>query len=163
MNIYVTSECPIKSAQFLDDYMVKEMAKETARILSAALRLPTAYRTYDIYHPCVLWARKSRGNYQWLLEHFKALCDEYERRYKVSAKSHHLQEHFHKNQTKIPMGARTPFVNHSRFKKLADVMLAYRSDLAFRWVSYKKTPTWYNKANYKPSKECLSGSKSRAA
>lgn len=164
MNIYVTSECPIKCAKFLDDLMVKEMAKETARILSAAIKLPTAYRTYDLYHPCINWARLTRGNYEWLLEHFRALCEEYELRYRIPAKSSHLYNQFKSFRSKIPRGSRTPFINNSKFKKMTDVNLAYKSDLSYKWVSYKNPPTWYNKGVHRESpKELPNGSKKKAA
>ncbi|TVS85850.1 hypothetical protein COM43_004120, partial [Wolbachia pipientis] len=38
-------------------------------------------------HPCSLWARQSKGNFDWLIKHGKELCIEYSLRYKRTHKS----------------------------------------------------------------------------
>jgi len=40
------------------------------------------YKATHINHPSAAWCRESVENYNWLVEHFFALCDEYTRRYK---------------------------------------------------------------------------------
>ena len=39
------------------------------------------------HHPSSKWLRESTGNYQWLLEHYYALCRQYEKRFKKEHKT----------------------------------------------------------------------------
>lgn len=39
------------------------------------------YSATHINHPSAVWARASRGNYEWLYRHFQGLCLEYNHRY----------------------------------------------------------------------------------
>ena len=81
----MTDDCPKKCAEFLDNSRLRKMCLESAQLLSSALRLH-GYTGSDVYkithknHPSSKWTRATRGNYQWLLAHFKALCEEYTRR-----------------------------------------------------------------------------------
>lgn len=81
MNIFATNECPVKSAQALPNILVNKMILESAQILSTAhFELDgkqVGYKPTHKNHPCSIFARKSSGNYKWLWEHYKALCDEF--------------------------------------------------------------------------------------
>jgi len=154
MNIFATSNCPIESAKFLDDKRVNKMCLETAQLLSSALRL-SGYNGSDVYkithknHPSNVWCRTTQGNYKWLLEHFKALCDEYSRRSGKIHASSKLLPIFEANTALIPAGEKMPFSNNARnltkgvdFTHETDVTLAYQLYLMERWEGDKREPKW---------------------
>jgi hypothetical protein len=154
MNIFATSDCPIESAKFLDDKRANKMCLESAQLLSSALRL-CGYTGDDVYkishknHPSNLWARATQGNYKWLLEHFKALCNEYNRRTGKIHASSKLLPIFEANVGLIPMGERQPFSNNARnltkgvdFTHETNVTLAYQLYLLERWNQDKREPKW---------------------
>jgi hypothetical protein len=154
MNIFVTDPCPVKSAQFLDNKRLNKMCLETAQLLSTALRL-SGYSGNDVYkishrnHPSNVWCRTTRGNYQWLLKHFRALCDEYTRRTNKIHASSKLFGIFRNNINLLPNGNQTPFSNNARnltkgvdFTMEQDVFTAYKLYLNARWENDKKEPQW---------------------
>lgn len=154
MNIFCTSSCPIESAKFLDNVRVNKMLLESAQLLSAALRLH-GYTGSDVYkishlnHPSSVWTRTTRGNYEWLLAHFTALCDEYTRRTGKVHASSKLLPVFEQNVGIIPEGERTPFSNNARnlskgidYSTESDVHLAYQLYLNDRWETDKREPKW---------------------
>jgi len=154
MNIFATSNCPIESATFLDDKRCIKMCLESAQLLSTALRV-NGYKGDDVYkiahlnHPSSVWCRTTQGNYKWLLEHFKALCNEYTRRTGKTHASSKLLPIFEQNVELIPMGERMPFSNNARnltkgvdFTHETDVTLAYQLYLSTRWESDKREPKW---------------------
>lgn len=159
MNIFVTSSCPVESAVSLDNKRLIKMVLETAQLLSAAVNLSAGdkvaiYKTSHKGHPCTLWAKQSRGNFNWLMAHGYALGEEYTSRYDKQHKSvlaikdiedRNLIEH-------IPDGPQTPFANCAAnvslgvcFKHVKDVHQAYRQYLAIRWSNDKRHPTWTNR------------------
>ena len=130
------------------------MTLESAQLLSSALRL-CGYTGDDVYkishknHPSNIWCRTTQGNYKWLLEHFKALCDEYTRRTGKIHASSKLLPIFEANVELIPVGERTPFSNNARnltkgvdFTHETDVTLAYQLYLSVRWEGDKREPKW---------------------
>jgi hypothetical protein len=154
VNIFATSQCPIESAKFLDDKRANKMCLETAQLLSTALRV-NGYRGDDIYkiahlnHPSSIWTRETQGNYKWLLEHFRALCDEYTRRTGKIHASSKLLPIFEQNVSLIPVGEQLPFSNNARnltkgvdFTHESNVTLAYQLYLSTRWESDKREPKW---------------------
>ena len=154
MNIFATSNCPIESAKFLDDKRCIKMCLETAQLLSTALRV-NGYKGDDIYkiahlnHPSSVWCRTTQGNYKWLLEHFRALCNEYNRRTGKTHASSKLLPIFEANVAFIPEGEQLPFSNNARnltkgvdFTHESDVTLAYKLYLSERWESDKREPIW---------------------
>jgi hypothetical protein len=154
MNIFATSNCPIESAQFLDDKRCIKMCLETAQLLSTALRV-NGYKGDDIYkiahlnHPSSVWCRTTRGNYKWLLEHFRALCDEYNRRTGKIHASSKLLPIFEDNTGLIPEGEQRPFSNNARnltkgvdFTHETNTIIAYQLYLGSRWETDKREPKW---------------------
>lgn len=154
MNIFCTSDCPIESAKFLDDKRCIKMCLESAQLLSTALRVH-GYKGADVYriahlnHPSSKWTRATRGNYEWLLAHFKALCEEYTRRTDKTHASSKLLPVFEANAHLIPAGERMPFSNNARnltkgvdFTHEKDVTIAYQKYLNARWETDKREPTW---------------------
>ncbi len=151
MNIFVTNPDPIKSAEYLDDKRVIKMILESAQLMCTAARsfgIEAVYRSTHLNHPCSIWVRTSRENYAWLLEHFKALCNEYTKRY---GKVHKCMEYlplFEQYQQVIPSDKLTPFVNCTNFKHIDDVCAAYKLCLDEKWKNDKKTPTFFKKPIY---------------
>lgn len=154
MNIFATSECPIESAKFLDNKRTIKMCLESAQLLSTALRVH-GYKGIDVYriahlnHPSSIWTRTTQGNYQWLLAHFKALCEEYTRRTGKTHASSKLLPVFEANVHLIPAGERMPFSNNARnltkgvdFTHVEDVTIAYQLYLSSRWETDVREPVW---------------------
>lgn len=154
MNIFASSNCPIESAKFLDDKRCQKMVLESAQLLSTALRV-NGYKNNDVYkiahlnHPSSRWTRATQGNYKWLLEHFRALCNEYNRRTGKTHASSKLLPIFEANVSLIPEGERMPFSNNARnltkgvdFTHISEVTLAYQLYLSQRWESDKREPKW---------------------
>lgn len=153
MNIFVTSECPVESAAFLDDKRVVKMVLETAQMLCTALQqvgVAAPYKATHVNHPCNVWARESRENWEWLWEHGKALAYEYYKRYDKVHKSaaiyddiYFLKEHFpSKGLTSHPNCARNKDVGID-CTNIKDIHQAYRLYLSLRWEQDKREPTWY--------------------
>lgn len=154
MNIFATSHCPIESAKFLDDKRCNKMVLETAQLLSTALRV-RGYAGSDVYkiahlnHPSNKWARTTRGNFLWLLEHFKALFAEHTRRTGKIHKSSLLLSAFESNIHLIPEGDLMPFSNNARnldkgvdYTHIEDTTVAYQLYLNDRWDADVRQPVW---------------------
>ncbi|MCP3700806.1 MAG: hypothetical protein GY920_20255 [Aliivibrio sp.] len=153
MNIFVTSKCPTKAAKFLDDKRVVKMVLESAQMLSTAITEhggKAPYKPTHKNHPCNVWARKTRANYLWLLNHFIALANEYTSRYQKIHKSFNLLPQLLHGAEHIPNGKLTPFANcaaHAElglsYKHIKDIEKAYQLYLNDRWDTDKRIPTWY--------------------
>jgi hypothetical protein len=84
MNIFVLNECPIESANEMCDKHVIKMPTESLQMISTCLDyygFESPYRPVMLNHPCTMWARRSRQNMQWLVDHAYALCHTYTERY----------------------------------------------------------------------------------
>lgn len=162
MNIFVSYECPIRSARVLDDVRLNKMVLELAQMLCTALRSWGAthgvdgvdlYRSTHANHPCNVWVREADGNWAWSYMHFKALAEEYNRRTgKVhgvwtKAKGWRLPAMFKQVRPKKLKVGRTPFANCAAnsaidlsFKHEKDVHVAYRKYLRARWRRDTRPP-----------------------
>lgn len=159
MNIFTSDESPIVSAYNLDNKRVVKMVLESAQLLSTAIFLNTNTAYSDVYkpthhkHPCAIWAAASLDNWQWLLEHFTALCREYSFRYNNKIHStERLLSRFLEYRTLIQPGVRTPFANCTRSKVLqidftseSDPCIAYQKYLIAKWQHDKLMPKWTNR------------------
>ena len=93
MNIFFLSLVAREAARLMCDKHCVKMILETAQLLSTAIRLlcdedeipigmwVKLYKTTHKNHPSAIWARESRDNFMWLLEHGLEMCQEYTRRY----------------------------------------------------------------------------------
>ena len=130
MNIFVLGSSPEESARLQCDKHIVKMPLETAQMLCSALHLCGSsgkYKPTHQNHPCSVWARESRDNFDWLCHHGFALCDEYRNRYgKVHACLEVIQDCFHKRES-IPAGSLTPFAQAMPdIYKRDDAVTAYR-------------------------------------
>jgi len=152
MNIFVTSSCPVESAKYLDNKRKIKMALESTQMLATALNVSggnTPYRTAHLNHPCSIWARESRQNWNWLYDHGMALCSEYKRIYNREHACVKVLLHMKDQVDCLPDVGLTPFVNCARSKEkgldytmVNDIHLAYREYLASRWEGDKRKPEW---------------------
>lgn len=110
-------------------------------------------------HPASVWGRSSKANYEWLLIHGIAQCEEYTRRYKRRHASQDAIEYFAANYHKLsfPSSDLTPFARcFGPFKQqidasTPDTIQAYRlfyyldkKEFA-KWPSLDEIPEWWEK------------------
>ena len=98
MNIFYTDHCPITSARNLCNKHLSKMLIECGQIGATGVRFfgatdldlisagvvtskGTAWRSTHINHPSTVWARTTRSNFLWLLDHADEIAQEYTRRY----------------------------------------------------------------------------------
>jgi hypothetical protein len=111
LNIFVLDEKPNKAAEYQCDKHVVKMVLESAQLMSTAVNLTGGtggYKPTHKNHPCSIWARQSKGNFQWLKQHALSLCEEYTKRYNKTHKSQAVIESL--SDETIPDGKQTPFV-----------------------------------------------------
>ena len=153
MNIFAVDTDPKIAAQQLCDKHVVKMILESAQMLCAVFPNGDApYRRAFYNHPCTKWARESAENYEWLLDHAYAMCQEYTRRYGKVHKSldaiSWCGSNYHK--LNIPRKGLTKFAQAmpEQYKNSCGVT-AYRSyyngEKAYfaKW-SKRETPSWFN-------------------
>ena len=153
MNIFAVDTDPKIAAQQLCDKHVVKMILESAQMLCSVFPNGDApYRRAFYNHPCTKWARESAENYEWLLDHAYAMCQEYTRRYGKVHKSldaiswcgsnYHKLNIPRKGLTKIPQAMPEQYKNSCG-------VTAYRSyyngEKAYfaKW-SKRETPSWFN-------------------
>jgi hypothetical protein len=86
MNIFYLDPDPKVSAQSMTNKHVVKMILESAQLMSTAHHVldgekDNLYKKTHTNHPSAVWVRQSVSHYQWLYEHYLALCDEYILRY----------------------------------------------------------------------------------
>lgn len=145
MNIFYLNADPVKAAILQCDKHVVKMTLETTQILSTVMHYyrnaDAPYKETHRNHPCVVWARESKANYEWLIEHFKGLLSEYTYRYN---KQHACGKH---------LATFCNFVENNKFNK-TDFMLMHQcmpeefrqedSVKAYQ-AYYKSKPEWIMK------------------
>ena len=153
MNIFAVDTDPKIAAQQLCDKHVVKMILESAQMLCSVFPNGDApYRRAFYNHPCTKWARESAENYEWLLDHAYAMCQEYTRRYGKVHKSLDAigwcGSNYHK--LNMPRKGLTKFAQAmpEQYKNSCGVT-AYRSyyngEKAYfaKW-SKRETPSWFN-------------------
>lgn len=152
MQIFVTDICPIQSARNLDDRRVNKMLLESIQLLSTAMHLSGEsgpYRLTHQNHPCAVWVRESKANYDWLVRHAEELLAEFYRRRRDNgkAKVHACEAALlvvKGGGRNLPAGPLTSFVNcTSGYRELSSTIDAYRMELADKWERDKLKPTFY--------------------
>lgn len=153
MNIFFSDSDPVIAAQNLDDKRVVKMILESAQMLCCALHLNQAshlakYKLTHSNHPSNLWARATDANYDWLLQHFKALCDEYTHRYGKIHATANMYSDLCAGKAFVPRGPLTPFANCATrsdlgidCKHISDTVTAYKFYLMQRWLR-DSNPKW---------------------
>ena len=146
MNIFVLDSDPIKAAQAQCDKHVVKMCLETAQILSTVAHGP--YKPTHQSHPCTLWAGSHRGNYDWLVMHGLALCEEYTARYQKRHKCQDIISGLANRGNLFPPG-KSPHVQCMPDQyRAADPVTAYRQyyhSKTFAEWKRSSTPEWWQK------------------
>lgn len=155
INIFILDNDPCIAAVSLCDKHLVKMILESAQMLCSPYEPNFApYKRTHYNHPCSIWARECRENYDWLCEHALALCEEYTRFYGRRHKSEDVIDWCIRNAYILGLprlGARTPFAQAmpDEYKK-EDAVAAYRgyyigekADLA-KWNNGRKAPDWWN-------------------
>lgn len=84
MNIFVLDKNPIIAATYVLDKHAVKMPTESLQMMSTIadhLGFDSPYKPVMLNHPCTIWSRNSKENFQWLKTHAIALCKEYTKRY----------------------------------------------------------------------------------
>jgi hypothetical protein len=136
MKIYVTSICPIDSAELLDDETLVESIDSTAKVLSNAVYFyggsnPLLVEDGDTEWS--IWTRMSDQNYMWMLWHLEALLSEYHQRNREHHKYDSLIQGFYDNVYIIPSGD---------FVEFEDSIKLNKTYLRNKWKTATQKPTW---------------------
>ncbi len=161
MNIFYFDECPVVSAEAQPDKMLVKMPLETAQMLCTAHRVLDGDEYADEHglykeayknHPCTIWARESRGNYEWLYIHFLALAMEYTYRYGKEHLSYtKLHEPLEKHPDNISKGDMTPLAQAMPDEyKNDNPVVAYRDYVIHekhyaKWEKNREKPKWWTR------------------
>ena len=84
MNIFFLSNDPYEAAKWCVDRHVTKIVIEGAQVICNVFHaqgLSAPYKQTHKNHPISLWVGKSRGNFDWVLDHAYGLSDEYTLRY----------------------------------------------------------------------------------
>lgn len=158
MNIFVVDKNPVKAAQMLCDKHIVKMPVETAQMLSTVCRLKgfdIGYKSTHTNHPCTVWVRDSKENFNWAIQHGIALCDEYSFRYGKTHASKKVIQDIDSIKKSLTFGweSLTMFAQAVpvEYKNSNDAVAAYRkyyleekSDIA-HWNKNRKAPEWWTK------------------
>ena len=157
MNIFVLSKDPVQAAQMQCDQHVVKMPLETAQMLCAAFDGTAPYRRTHTRHPCTVWARTSRENFDWLVEHGLALCDEYTYRFKKQHSSREVIEwcRDHADEIDFPETGptRPPRAMPSKYRR-GNTVSSYRrfyigdKSRFARWSHRRPPPRWYREKRH---------------
>ena len=106
-----------------------------------------SYKPTHVNHPCTIWAGRSKENFDWLVVHGLALCDEYTRRYGRRHKTQDVIEAVQPPES-FPMSGLTKFALAMPDEyKCDDPVKSYRdyyhSKASFAKWAYCKTPDWW--------------------
>lgn len=171
MNIFVLDENPVKAAQFCCDKHIVKMPTETAQMLCYVAARHNASQDWSTFprrkengeadpykvtgshrkHACTLWAGSTYDNWQWLVTHGIALCEEYTFRY---GKRHGAEDIIHwcvSHAARPIFGDLLPFAQcmPDDYRVSDDAVRAYRTyylndKVSFaRWREPRKPPEWW--------------------
>ena len=150
MNIFVLDKNPHVAAMYACDKHVVKMILESAQMLCSVHPEGTApYKRGFYNHPCTKWVRASSENYDWLIEHARALCTEYTRRYGKVHKSEQVIDWCDANRPELPDVGLTPFAQAMpEDYKNEDAVEAYRTYYKSEKASFctwkTQEPIWWN-------------------
>lgn len=158
MNIFVLARDPYLAAKYHCDKHVVKMIIESGQMLSTALRFyghsgHGLYKTSHFNHPCSVWVRQSRQNFEWLCCLMDGLLDEYHIRYGARKdKSHKCEAVFAEALRCMKFLPKTPSTPHPKcmpdYCIVPNVVSSYRNYYVlekshFAVWKFSKTPAWY--------------------
>lgn len=146
------------------------MVLESCQILCSVYHIITPnldipYKISHKNHPSCIWARSSRGNFEWLLQHSRALCEEYTKRYGKIHKSQEVLEWCERHKDKlifnktelqpfaIAIGedkiCRQRIINFAQKDPVEQYRLYYVFDKPFAVWKNSQTPEWFTELKQK--------------
>lgn len=163
MNVFALDACPKKAAFYQCLKHRVKMPTETAQMLSFLFEegecpVSNSRKSRHFNHPASLWARQSKSNALWLLEHGFYLCDAYTSSYinEHKSRNHLIWMKNNLNKVSIPDIGLTDFARcFSEWKseltkdKYPDTIEAYREfywlDKIFiaKWPSIEEIPPFW--------------------
>jgi len=161
MNNFYVHKCPWCAAKMLCDKHIVKMPLESCQQACTAHRVLDGdkyadkhkfYKIAYVNHPCTVWVRSSKANYEWLISHFEALLNEKLRRYPTRPphKSGELLEALRKVPDNIPdIGLTPPPQCMPDEYKHDDPVQAYRNYYCgakwsiATWKSPSVKPDWF--------------------
>lgn len=132
MNIFFLSKDPVAAAEWHVDSHVVKMPLEAAQLMSTAHNVldgtkPGLYKTTHKNHPCAIWVRTSKANYDWTFEYYNALLKEYSDRYYKTHGCILLRKRLRNAPNNIPdVGFTTPPLAMPDEYKIGDFVESYR-------------------------------------
>ena len=169
MNIFVLDNDPVNAARQMCNKHIVKMVLESAQLLCSPFPENSApYKRTHYNHPCAKWIRETSQNYQWLLLHAFALCDEYNIRYYKTHKSSVIIKwaYLNYNNLNLPSIGLTPFPQcmPEEYKVPNNAVQAYRNyyiNEKQKFAKWKNTeePDWFKEGCI--NKQINSTSKSR--
>jgi hypothetical protein len=158
MNIFRLHDDPVLAAAMAIDKHVVKMPLETCQLLHTALAqcgfgAEWLYKPFNPKHPSCLWARESRTNFKWLVQHGKALCAEYTKRYGKHHKCYPLIDRAECESMLIPNGPETPFrlamPDQFRTNDAVHSYRLYYAGAKFRFAKWKTNePYWWDEYRF---------------
>lgn len=153
MNIFILSYDPEEAAIMQCDQHVVKMPLETSQMLCTAYPVEIApYGRTHFNHPCNLWLRESKANYEWLIIHGLALCEEYKFRYQKVHKSediiywcwaHMDQLHFEtQDPTPSPVAMDAVYKKDNPIESYRNFYKQSKSQFA-SWNNGREAPEWF--------------------
>ena len=159
MNIFAIDPDPDVCAQVLDDVRLRVMIKETAQLLSGAIRIQSPevfpeglYKLTHANHPVARWVRANRGNFFWTILLGRAQVEEFEFRFKKPHASERIfrlaADFYPRSVGNFPAGnfptKESDFCNCTPWPELP-TFAAYRRTLIDKWhadATTGRNPTW---------------------
>lgn len=146
MNIFYSDRDPVQAARNLDSRRLVKMVLESAQLLSTSLhhrgRL-APYRPTHQHHPCAVAVQDDRANYDWLLAHFRALCQEYRYRFGREHACHRFLRRFARGRPAAKGSrSRVRLPNCTKFPRVRPLVVAYRAALLDKWLHDERSPRW---------------------
>lgn len=134
------------------------MLLESAQMLATALLAHNAppealpetqqgnpYKATHRNHPCSIWARETRENYLWLVDHAEALHAEFKTAYGREHWVGQFITRLRDSSRFIPQGDLTAFANCSLYKG-GDTVQQYRQTMKEKWAVDVRPPDWKNRS-----------------
>lgn len=154
MNIFYLDKNHIRCAKYHCDKHVVKMILEYSQLLSSAhwmMGKKAKYKLTHKNHPCAIWVRKSKYNYEFLLKLLYELHIEYSKRYNRIHKSMEIFQELDEHRPELP---NFPFSEPPQcmpeIYKNNDTVQAYRNyylgeKIRFAKWKYTKIPHWISK------------------
>jgi hypothetical protein len=156
VNIFVLSFNPTRAAEMLCDAHVNKMLLESAQLLNNVFpEGTTTYRHTHYNHPCSVWVRDSRGNFEWLLHHARAIASEFKFRFGHKHKAEDVINYLGRLRPRFPHRPSWFAAKTTHVQAMPDMYKARNAVTAYRdyyigekrkiavWKHGRKPPYWW--------------------